>query len=288
MRWQSRLLQASIARRMVRRVLGECEMSSNDWGARLVREAKGFMGEERKGSGAIARYVAKTVTPYIGVLVSEGAAVWRPDSDEAVKQVTARLLEDANVASIAGLKPEAAQDVRNVQGFIRRAVKLYRACCILADRHETGVDWSKPEPLFPVAWFVPEGRIRVIKSKSAHFLPMTGKEAQVMRLETDDDEDETHKFTVSEKAIISLAFPAAARGTPEESGEAAELTTLSGAVDATLSMLAKADYAISGEASQAFVAMLEAFMDASPSNLALIAGLVEARASKRDAESVAA
>ena len=256
-------------------------MSTNDWGARLAREAANYMREEKRGSGAIARYVAKTVAPYIGILVEEGAIVWRPDSEQAVKDVTLRLLKDAEVSSTQGLKPEAAQEVRNIQGFIRRAVKLYRACCILAEKHGTGPDWNKPEPLFPVAWFVPQGRIRVVKSKSVHFLPMSGKETQVMRLETEDDEDEVHKFTVSEKAIIALAFPASPRDAITDGD--APVTSLAGALDAAASMLAKANHAISGEASDAFVAMLEAFIDASPANLALVAGLVEARNAQRAA-----
>jgi hypothetical protein len=268
-------------------------MSSNDWGARIAREAREAIAREATGMGAIALYVRDHVMPYIGMRVQEGAARWRPDSDEAVADVIRDILESAGVDSVKGIDKASPEYVatRNAQGFIRRAVAFYRAVSLLTAKHDVAPDWQagRAAPLFPLAWFVPDGSEMLHAKGVATHARITGK-AKVSVLTLKDGTVEPISVTVSEASILAASRPKAERAanTGEKASDAPAPSTLPATLEQTASMLAKADNMIAGEASDAFVALLEAFMDASPANLALIAGLVEMRVSKRSVESVAA
>lgn len=251
-------------------------MISNDWGQRIARNAREAMAREAAGMGQIALYVRDDVMPYIGMRVQEGAMAWRPDSDEAVAAVTLDMLQAANVDSVKGLEkssPEYAA-IRNAQGFIRRAVAFYRAVSLLTDKHGAAPEWhsGKAMPQFPLAWFTPEDRELIHAKGVATHARISGK-AKVTILTLKDGSLAPVSVTISEASIVSASKPKTQR---QVSDDAPVPESLQSALDATASMLAKADNAISGDASDAFVAMLEAFISASPANLALVAGLVDA------------
>lgn len=252
-------------------------MSVNDWGARIARNAREALAREAAGMGQIALYVRDDVMPYIGMRVQEGAMTWRPDSDEAVAAVALDMMQAAGVDSVKGLEkssPEYAS-TRNAQGFIRRAVAFYRAVSLLTEKHEVAPEWhtGKAAPQFPLAWFVPDDRELIAAKGVATHARISGK-AKVTILTLKDGTLAPVSVTISEASIVAASKPKAQREASQTSDAAPE--TLQGALDATASMLAKADHAISGDASDAFVAMLEAFISASPANLALVAGLVDA------------
>jgi len=263
---------------------------SNNWNERIRKGAKDAMREERKGYGSIAKYMAKEVAPYIGMRVAENAMAWRADSDECIKDVTRDLLEAAEVASIKGMSDDDAAETRNMQGFIRRAVNLYRACTLLAEKHGVSMQIVDNNVTFPVAWFVPDGRIRIVRSKSPVMLPMSGREKMIMKLETETDDDERYAFTISEASIIAASRPKTKRDASQtETSNGANAATLVEALPLVSSMMAAADYNVSGEAFDTFESIIEAYAAASPSNLAVLAGIVQKlQALQPDADSVAA
>lgn len=251
-------------------------MTTNDWGQRIARNAREAMAREAAGMGQIALYVRDDVMPYIGMRVQEGAMAWRPDSDEAVAAVTLDMLQAAGVDSVKGIEkssPEYAS-IRNAQGFIRRAVSFYRACSLLTDKHGVAPEWhtGKAVPQFPLAWFTPEDRELIHAKGIATHARISGK-AKVTILTLKDGTLAPVSVTISEASIVALSKPKTQR---QPAADAPAPESLQAAVDATASMLAKADHSISGDASDAFVSMLEAFISASPANLALVAGIVDA------------
>jgi hypothetical protein len=265
-------------------------MSSNDWGARIAREAREAISREANGMGAIALYVRDHVMPYIGMRVQEGAMVWRPDSDEAIADVIRDMFEAAGVNSVKGIDKASPEYIatRNAQGFIRRAVAFYRAASLLTAKHDAAPDWQagRAAPMFPLVWLVPNGH-EVLHAKGVPtHARITGK-AKVTVLTLKDGSVVPVSVTVSEASILSASRPKVARD-PGERDAPSDVSTLSGAIDAASSMLAKAENVVTGDVADNFVSMIVNFMEASPANLALIAGLVEERLGKRDAESVAA
>jgi hypothetical protein len=188
------------------------------------------------------------------------------------------------------MNDDEAAETRNMQGFIRRAVTLYRACTLLAEKHGVGMQIVDSNVAFPVAWFVPENRIRIVRSKSPVMLPMSGREKMIMKLETETDDDERYAFTISEASIIAVSRPKAKRDASHtETANGANAATLVEALPLVSSMLAAADYTVSGEAFDAFESIIEAYAAASPSNLAVLVGIVQKLQSMQpNADSVAA
>ncbi len=199
---------------------------TNDWSARLVEGAKTFAKSEKDGLGAIARFVRDEVMPYIGMRMQEGAVAWRPDSDEAVKDVIRDMYEAANVESLKGLKRGSTDwnRIKNTQNRFTRGVNFYRATCMLAQRHEIAPQWdAKPQPTFPLDWFVPEGADRIVSmNKKGEVITPThgaisGTEQIGMTIQKEGaEETEHHPFTISEASILRAYKGKATREVAED------------------------------------------------------------------------
>lgn len=276
-------------------------MSNNDWRAELTREAARFANVREAGNNAAAIFATLHAYPVIKNGMDMGTLVFAPESDENAKTISqylrdmtgcAEKIKPASGASLTQSQMDENAKRGRVAALIQSAMPFLRAICILSAR--TSVAWKlnkRGEPMFPVAWFAPEGMVE--NAAVPAFYTLEGKRDRAVswinphaEAGTDEAQPKDAKLTVSAAKIVSLVF--AKKREASEHADASNVSTLSGAVEAAASMLAKADNVIAGEASDAFFAMVGAFMDASPANLAQIAGMVEVRIGKHDAESAAA
>lgn len=233
---------------------------TNDWGSRLSIGARKAAKEEAKGMGSIARYVRDEVMPYIGMRMQEGALAWRADSDEAVKAVIDDLLEAANVASVKGMEKNGKEfmDVRNVQGYIRRAVLLYRATTLLTAKHEHAVDWTgTSDPQFPLAWFKPEDAEIVQAKGVATHAPFSGR-TKLAFMVVQEGEIKRITCTISETAIVGLTKTKLSREQDDQPEDATPVVQAGNLLSKLLDQAEEMKQpAITGDAADAFADVIQ-------------------------------
>jgi hypothetical protein len=255
---------------------------TNDWSARLLDGVKTFAKSETDGMGAVARFVRDDIMPYIGMRMQEGALVWRPDSDEAMKDILRDLYQTASVESLKGLKRGSTDwnRIKNVQGKFARGLAFYRATAILAQRHEIAVIWdAKPQPLFPLDWFVPEGAERIVSvNKKGDVITPThaaisGTQQLGMTIQKEGaEETEAHPFTISEASILRAYKGKVEREASEDAEDVdpSDAKSFGGALEVAANYLNAADYAISGEIADVFLDMVRAYAAASEANRSML------------------
>jgi hypothetical protein len=181
---------------------------------------------------------------------------------------------------------------------IKQAVAMLAGMSRMGDMFgDDGAQWNGSEWLVPYAWFLEDGdepyRVRLSGAKApykgTHVPLLRRNAAHIVSVDCVDKNGEPaqaeRRVTPNRTTIAALGMPRKERVAQTDGNAASESTTLPGVMAKASSMMALADYRVSGEAEEEVLAFIRNYIAASAENRAMVIALLEeeAEAAKRSA-----
>lgn len=283
----------------------QAQQTTNDWQARMEHATKTMRKKLGESERIVPTMSLQHVAPYLGILIQAGVVeTWQPDSEENVKSVTATMADELGIGSTKGLMngTQEFRDARTDAANFKKAVRFWAACSVLAQRTGLGADTTKLR--VPVAWLSPE--IMEYDDDSERMVQCTKlvpiwKDGQAIPLKQQSGLYANLAVTANMTTIITAAFgkkvraaktpdaagTADAAANADKSGSTTAGTTSSGSSHTTItlrealtfahSLIARADYVVSGDAFDVLHDLLTAFADASDANRAALLAVATGR-----------
>jgi hypothetical protein len=263
-------------------------MTINDWTTHFGKIATAGIRAEDKGSNAIVDGI-RAIEQYVSDQQAKGNIDWlhARKSDEAFKTVIADVLSQAGCHSSKGLRRGTSewQTYIRHRNFWERATRCYRAVSLLASEHN--VNWDSDKGLFPVVWFLTDkqrekGTAYNLNAMSA----FKASKATIAFVVTDEAGDHDVLQVAVNEAALLRAITVPQQRQPQTADKAdgnnaeGQPKSLKDALASSASMLATADYKVTGEAADTLLDMLTAYVAASDANMAAVMGIIEQ--AKRD------